>query len=241
MTHKLSKVIVLSVLCAAALSAPATAIDLTGAYLSGSHAAFTDRDTIRKTGVHAGAEFTLNERYGLQFDTSAYQFEEAGTAAYNVAAHVIMRPSDTLALGAFIGTERVSNQSAGYYGIEAAVEKGPIRAQAYASQFIEGNARSAATFGLSATASLTDRVDLGLDYGRFEITGTRDVSRHSVKAGYQINARTSLTAEYGKVELGSPFGNLDDNFVSLGVTMHFGTAGRTTFRQRGLSTILPGG
>ena len=172
---------------------------------------------------------------------SAFQFNEADTGSYNLAVHGIRHLDNTFSVGAFVGTERVSNQSAGYYGIQAAFASGPLRAQVYASQFIEGNNRDAATFGVSATASLNDRFDLGVDYGRFEITGTRDVSRGSIKASFKFTDRASLNAEYGRVELGSPIGNLDDNFVSLGVTIHLGSKGRTTFGHRGLSTILPGG
>ncbi|MCY4333888.1 MAG: porin [Litoreibacter sp.] len=241
MTLNWTKTLALSALGATALALPLSAMDFSGGYLTGAHAEFTDRDTIRKSGVTAGAEYRLNDRYNLQIDANTFRFNEADTGSYNLAVHGIRHLNETFSVGAFVGTERVSNQSAGYYGTEAALGSGPLTVETYAAKFVEGDDRDAATFGISASASITERIDLGLDYGRFEITGTRDVSRVSAKASYQLSNRASLNAEYGRVELGSPFGNLDDNFVSLGVTIHFGDTGRTTFGQRGLSTLLPGG
>ncbi|MEM6408043.1 MAG: porin [Pseudomonadota bacterium] len=241
MTRKWSRVLVLSTLAATASGTAASAMDLTGAYLKGSHAQFSERGDVRKTGVEAGAEYRFNARYGLQIDAGTFQFNDADTGSYNLAVHGLRHLNDNLTIGAFVGTERLSNQSAGYYGLEAAVASGPLRAEAYVGKFVEGEDRDAAIFGLSATASVTDRLDLGLDFGRFEISDTRDVARGSISASYQISDRASIGAEYGRVELGSPFGNLDDNFVSVGVTIHFGETGRTTFGQRGLSTLLPGG
>ena len=231
---------------AVSLTAIPALAEVTGAELSLGYSGLADggaRD-INKMTLGAGLEFALSPQVSVQGDLTKTWYGVMDGSGESYAAHGIYHLPSGVALGGFVGHDKIDGEGIDFYGLEAGGTFGAVDVEG-ALSWIDGSGRSGTGsdgfgFSLSGDYAIAPQLAVG---GKFAtITAdSGDAWRLSGTGAYQI--LPGLQAQ-GEVGLYDGDGMDTETFVGFGVKATFGgdaiTRSGTTFGKRGLQEFLPG-
>lgn len=223
---------------AIALASPLQA-EVTGGSIGLSHSAFTDDKSVSKTSLDGSVEYRFNQQFSMQGDLSLNEFNESNISLRNLTLHGIYHLSPSTSLGAFVGIDRISGESANLYGLEFGSDMGRTDLEGYVAIGEEEDV-DATLLGLSGRYAYTDAVGFGasLDYG--DIDGVVDFTRFGVSADYNVTETVNLSAELGEFDINAGGFGGSETYIKLGATVKFGAKRGTTFERRSLTSLFPG-
>ncbi|MFN3971707.1 MAG: hypothetical protein ACK4L4_10060 [Gemmobacter sp.] len=224
------------------VSAPAAmAQQVTGGSLSLSHSFLTDESSISKTTLLGAVEVGLNRDFSLQFDLGLNRLNEVKENTTNFVLHGIYHLNENTSAGLFAGTDRADGESVNFIGFEFGHVAGQTGFEAYAARG-EEQGISGTILGLSTRYAATPQFGIGVSVDQLDI-GVANARRYSVNGDYDVVPNFKVFGELGVVRGSVPLAELSgsEGYVKLGGKITFGAKRGTTFGQRSLTNLLPGG
>ena len=223
-----------------ALLASAAHAEVTGGQIKLSQSGFTDDMSIAKTNLSGSIELGFGAQFGVQLDLGVNMLNFADETATNIAAHGVYKLSDSTAIGAFYGMDRLAGATNDFYGVEAAQNFGTGGVQGYLARG-EDNGASGTVIGISGGAVMGNGFGIGasLDHGAFD--GGVSLTRFGVRGSLGLGERSKMFAEVGALNGAiSGAGSDSETYAKIGATYNFGANSGLTFGDRSLFNLLPG-
>lgn len=214
--------------------------EVTGGQIKVSQSGFTDDFSVAKTNVSGALELGFGAQFGLQLDLGVNMLNFADETATNIAAHGTYKLSDSTALGAFYGMDRIGGGQNDFFGVEAAKNFGTGGVQGYLARG-EDSGDSGTVLGISGGAVLGNGFGLGasLDHGAFD--GGASLTRLGLRGSFGLGEQSNMYAEIGTLngEIDG-LGSDSETYAKIGTTFNFGANSGPTFGDRSLFNLLPG-
>ena len=222
-------------MCASA----AQAFEVTGGSLTLGYSSFfgsSDATDVSKLSFGNSMEFALTPEIAIQGDFSYTKLDATGIDSSNFGLHGIYHLTPDTALGAYVGRDRVEGRNLNYFGVEVAHQFGMIGTEAFVSIGKDGGAEGT-VIGLKGDYALNDAASIGARFDHINVSGA-DANKFAVTGEVAALPGLNLTGEIGRAKL-EGFGS--EPYLGLGVKVNFGEKRGTTFDNRSIIDLLPGG
>lgn len=178
---------------------------------------------------------TFDSGFGLQFDMSVGKYEQVTSTQPTAALHAFYKPTEEWAIGAFILGEDQRPGNYAYFGIEAAYDTGPFRADVYAAYRNDraGTSFNGERYGIELAYAPGNWNGFGVFGGGHSESGLPAGSKSIVYVGadYRFQNDTKIILTAGRT-------NLDENVFTLGYQIDFGRG--ATFGRRHSQGVFDG-
>jgi hypothetical protein len=209
----------------------ATAQGFDGAYISVETLGQSSGDNTGDITYSGGAQVSFGPGFALSGDLTSYGFETMRGNATSATLHGSYALNPISAVGAFYGFDRYDGDQDAFYGVEGQASFSGATVEAFLGQ-AEVDTAEATMYGLSGQF-VFGTIGLTADYAA--IDDDRSVNRFSLGGEWYMGLGPTFYAEWGKLG-----GDIDEDYLALGVRIGIGPTAGTTFGPRSVTEITAG-
>jgi hypothetical protein len=216
---------------AVCLPALATAQGFDGAYISVETLGLSSGNTSGEITYSGGAQFSFGSGFAFSGDLTSYGVDTLRGTATSATLHGSFAVNPSLTAGAFYGFDRYDGTEETYYGVEGQTSFSGATVEAFLGQ-AEVDTAEATMYGLSGQF-VFGTIGLTADYAALD--DDRSVNRFSLGGEWYVGLGPAFYAEWGKLG-----GDIDEDYLALGVRIGIGPTAGTTFGPRSVTEITAG-
>lgn len=217
-----------------AIASPGFAQGFEGGELSIDAYGFSEGDDLTATNYTGALQFGITDEFSIAADISGYDFSLLDDSVTNITLHGIYRLDQSIAVGAFVGSESTGDDDSTLYGVEAGYDAGPLAVEGYVASYDDDDDSS--VLALSGAYRFNQAISAIADIGYADL-GDIEVNRISVGGEYSFDAGPDVYAEIGSISTD----DTDGTYIGIGASITFGANDGTTFGQRSIfEAVNPG-
>lgn len=229
---------------ASLLAVPASAFELTAGSVGLEKSQLTDSGnrSFDKGSLKGQVEMQVAPQFSVQGDLSIADLGATDDTGTSLGLHAIYQHSDTTSFGGYVGFDNArfnglghNAEDAAFYGVEVANQMGQLKTEVYVGG-INDSVMDGTQMGLNGRYELNETTGIGARFDTLNLDGP-NASRLGVTGDLRLGQTGTLYGEVGRAKIAA-VGN--ENYVSIGAKVNFGSKPSTTFGQRGILDMIPG-